>query len=125
MTALKYVIHVFVIAFSRMVELYLYAAFSPVPLSFFAMRSTRHMGIKYIQRFGSVAILSVIIVVTLAMTPAITSIASTIISQTVEGQGDPVTAVAAAAAPIVISISLASTIIDKSEGVSKALFGLV
>lgn len=124
-TALKYVIHVFVIAFSRMVELYLYAAFSPVPLSFFAMRSTRHMGIKYIQRFGSVAILSVIIVVTLAMTPAITNIASTIISQTVEGQGDPVTAVAAAAAPIVISISLASTIIDKSEGVSKALFGLV
>ena len=59
--AVAYIV-VLVVAFARSLQIYVMAAFSPVPLSLLGFEETRSMGIGYLKNFASCALAGTIMV---------------------------------------------------------------
>ena len=60
-----------VVSWARAIQLYLMAAFSPIPLSLMGLDDTRQIGIGYIRSFASVCLAGVIILVILISFPVV------------------------------------------------------
>lgn len=60
-----------VVCWARAIQLYIMAAFSPIPLAFLGFDQTRQIGIGYLKSFGAVCIAGIIILVLLISFPVI------------------------------------------------------
>ena len=60
-----------VVSWARAIQLYLMAAFSPIPLSLMGLEDTRQIGIGYLRSFASVCLAGVIILVILVSFPVV------------------------------------------------------
>ena len=60
-----------VVCWARAIQLYVMAAFSPIPLAFMGLDATRQIGIGYLKSFGAVCIAGIIILVLLISFPVI------------------------------------------------------
>ena len=60
-----------VVCWARALQLYIMAAFSPIPLAFMALDDTRQIGVGYLKNFTAVCIAGLIIVILLIAFPVI------------------------------------------------------
>lgn len=60
-----------VVCWARALQLYIMAAFAPIPLAFLGMDATRQIGLGYLKSFGAVCIAGVIILVLLVSFPLV------------------------------------------------------
>lgn len=60
-----------VVSWARAIQLYIMAAFSPIPLSLMALDETRQMGVGYIKNFVAVCLAGIIILVLLVSFPLV------------------------------------------------------
>lgn len=60
-----------VVCWARAIQLYIMAAFSPIPLAFMGFDQTRQIGIGYLKNFGAVCIAGIIILVLLISFPVV------------------------------------------------------
>ena len=60
-----------VVCWARAIQLYIMAAFAPIPLAFLGMDATRQIGLGYLKSFGAVCIAGVIILVLLISFPLV------------------------------------------------------
>ena len=60
-----------VVCWARALQLYIMAAFSPIPLAFMALDDTRQIGVGYLKNFTAVCIAGLIIVILLIAFPLI------------------------------------------------------
>ena len=60
-----------VVCWARAIQLYIMAAFAPIPLSLMALDETRQMGVNYIRNFVSVCLAGIIILVLLVSFPIV------------------------------------------------------
>lgn len=60
-----------VVSWARAIQLYIMAAFSPIPLSLMALDETRQMGVGYIKNFVAVCLAGIIILVLLVSFPIV------------------------------------------------------
>lgn len=60
-----------VVCWARAIQLYIMAAFSPIPLAFLGFNQTRQIGIGYLKSFGAVCLAGLIILVLLISFPVI------------------------------------------------------
>lgn len=60
-----------VVSWARAIQLYLMAAFSPIPLSLMALDETRQMGVGYLKSFISICLAGIIILVLLVSFPIV------------------------------------------------------
>ncbi len=60
-----------VVCWARALQLYIMAAFSPIPLAFMALDDTRQIGVGYLKNFAAVCIAGVVIVILLIAFPVI------------------------------------------------------
>lgn len=60
-----------VVCWARAIQLYIMAAFSPIPLAFMALDDTRQIGVGYLKNFTAVCIAGLIIVILLIAFPVI------------------------------------------------------
>lgn len=60
-----------VITWARAIQIYIMAAFSPIPLSLMALDETRQMGVGYLKNFASVCLAGIIILVLLVSFPIV------------------------------------------------------
>ncbi len=60
-----------VVCWARAIQLYIMAAFAPIPLSLMALDETRQMGVNYIKNFVSVCLAGIIILVLLVSFPIV------------------------------------------------------
>ena len=60
-----------VVCWARALQLYIMAAFAPIPLAFLGMDATRQIGVGYLRSFGAVCIAGVIILVLLISFPLV------------------------------------------------------
>lgn len=60
-----------VVCWARAIQLYIMAAFSPIPLAFLGFDATRQIGIGYLKSFGAVCLAGLIILVLLVSFPVI------------------------------------------------------
>lgn len=60
-----------VVSWARAIQLYLMAAFSPIPLSLMGLEDTRQIGIGYLRSFASVCLAGVIILVIIVSFPVV------------------------------------------------------
>ena len=60
-----------VVCWARAIQLYIMAAFAPIPLSLMALDETRPMGVNYIKNFVSVCLAGIIILVLLVSFPIV------------------------------------------------------
>lgn len=60
-----------VVCWARALQLYIMAAFAPIPLAFLGMDATRQIGLGYLKSFGAVCIAGVIILVLLISFPLV------------------------------------------------------
>ncbi len=79
-----------VVCWARALQLYIMAAFSPIPLAFMALDDTRQIGVGYLKNFAAVCIAGVVIVILLIAFPVILGG----LVATNPGTGTPVDAVA-------------------------------
>lgn len=62
---------VLVVSWARAIQIYIMAAFSPIPLSLLAADETRQMGVGYLKNFAAVCLAGVIILVLLVSFPIV------------------------------------------------------
>jgi hypothetical protein len=60
-----------VVSWARAIQIYVMAAFSPIPLSLMSLDETRQMGVGYIKNFAAVCLAGVIILVLLVSFPIV------------------------------------------------------
>ena len=60
-----------VVCWARALQLYIMAAFSPIPLSLMSLDETRQMGVGYLKNFAAVCLAGVIILVLLVSFPIV------------------------------------------------------
>lgn len=60
-----------VVCWARAIQLYIMAAFAPIPLSLMALDETRQIGVNYIKNFVSVCLAGIIILVLLVSFPIV------------------------------------------------------
>ena len=60
-----------VVSWARALQIYIMAAFSPIPLSLLAEDETRQMGVGYLKNFSAVCLAGVIILVLLVCFPIV------------------------------------------------------
>lgn len=60
-----------VVSWARTIQIYVLAAFSPIPLSLMALDETRQMGVDYLKNFAAVCLAGVIILVLLVSFPIV------------------------------------------------------
>lgn len=60
-----------VVSWARAIQIYVLAAFSPIPLSLMALDETRQMGVGYLKNFAAVCLAGVIILVLLVSFPIV------------------------------------------------------
>ena len=60
-----------VVTWARAIQIYIMAAFSPIPLSFMALDETRQMGVGYLKNFAAVCLAGIIILVLLVSFPIV------------------------------------------------------
>lgn len=60
-----------VVCWARAIQLYVMAAFSPIPLAFLGFDQTRQIGLGYLKSFGAVCIAGLIILILLISFPVI------------------------------------------------------
>ncbi|WP_283170685.1 conjugal transfer protein TrbL [Curtanaerobium respiraculi] len=60
-----------VVSWARAIQIYVLAAFSPIPLSLMALEETRQMGVGYLKNFAAVCLAGVIILVLLVSFPIV------------------------------------------------------
>ena len=60
-----------VVCWARALQLYIMAAFSPIPLAFMALDDTRQIGVGYLKNFAAVCIAGLIIVILMIAFPLI------------------------------------------------------
>lgn len=60
-----------VVTWARAIQIYIMAAFSPIPLSLMALDETRQMGVGYLKNFAAVCLAGIIILVLLASFPIV------------------------------------------------------
>ena len=60
-----------VVCWARALQLYIMAAFAPIPLAFLGMDATRQIGVGYLKSFGAVCIAGVVILVLLISFPLV------------------------------------------------------
>lgn len=60
-----------VVCWARAIQLYIMAAFSPIPLAFLGFDQTRQIGLGYLKSFGAVCIAGLIILILLVSFPVI------------------------------------------------------
>ena len=58
-----------VVALGRSVQLYVYAAFSPIPISLLGFEETKQIGIGYLKNFAAAALAGVVMVLILYLYP--------------------------------------------------------
>ena len=60
-----------VVTWARAIQIYIMAAFSPIPLSLMALDETRQMGVGYLKNFAAVCLAGIIILVLLVSFPIV------------------------------------------------------
>ena len=60
-----------VVTWARAIQIYIMAAFSPIPLSLVALDETRQMGVGYLKNFAAVCLAGIIILVLLVSFPIV------------------------------------------------------
>ena len=60
-----------VVTWARAIQIYVMAAFSPIPLSLMALDETRQMGVGYLKNFAAVCLAGIIILVLLVSFPIV------------------------------------------------------
>jgi hypothetical protein len=60
-----------VVTWARAIQIYVMAAFSPIPLSLMALDETRQMGVGYLKSFAAVCLAGIIILVLLVSFPIV------------------------------------------------------
>lgn len=60
-----------VVTWARAIQIYIMAAFSPIPLSLMALDETRQMGVGYLKSFAAVCLAGIIILVLLVSFPIV------------------------------------------------------
>lgn len=60
-----------VVSWARAIQIYIMAAFSPIPLSLMALDETRQMGVGYLKNFAAVCLAGIIILVLLVSFPIV------------------------------------------------------
>nr|WP_314640436.1 conjugal transfer protein TrbL [uncultured Olsenella sp.] len=60
-----------VVSWARAIQIYVLAAFSPIPLSLMALEETRQMGVGYLKNFAAVCLAGIIILVLLVSFPIV------------------------------------------------------
>lgn len=60
-----------VVCWARALQLYVMAAFAPIPLSLMALEETRQVGVGYLKNFASVCIAGLVLVMLLVSFPAV------------------------------------------------------
>ena len=114
---------VFTTCFMRMIEIYLRAAFMPIPLSFLVNDDMRQIGVTYLKRFAGCCFMACVFIGALGLTNAL--------ADTVFGVFDAATAgmtgvagLLSVAAPVVITLSSLDAVISKSNDIANSLFGI-
>lgn len=79
-----------VVCWARAIQLYIMAAFSPIPLAFLGFDQTRQIGIGYLKSFGAVCLAGLIILILLISFPVI--LGSIVAAN--PGTGTPIDAIA-------------------------------
>jgi len=59
------------VTWARAIQIYIMAAFSPIPLSLMALDETRQMGVGYLKNFAAVCLAGIIILVLLVSFPIV------------------------------------------------------
>lgn len=116
--------HVILQGLLRMGEVYLRAAFSPIAIGFGAARSTRPMAIAYAKRFAAVALNAALIILALALSGLLFSVAADVISPLVSSTSTGAQALIGGLVPTVVAITAVSALVKKGEQISQSLFGL-
>ena len=60
-----------VVTWARAIQIYIMAAFSPIPLSLMALDETRQMGVGYLKNFAAVCLAGIIVLVLLVSFPIV------------------------------------------------------
>lgn len=115
--------YVVTVAFMRMVEIYLRASFAPLAMSFFMSDATKQMGWAYLKRFGSLCFQAGIILLALAFSGLLFTVANTLFANVFTGAQD-LGSILSAVVPALIAVTSMTAVVKKSESVSNAIFGL-
>lgn len=132
MTVYRCVVKVFTVSFLRMAEVYLRAAFAAVPLAFIAGERSRQIGLTYVKRYAATCFQAAVIVVALSFMGLLFAICSSIVGAALDAVQLTATGyitawvidAAKVAAPVIIGLSVATAVIEKTESLSASLFGL-
>lgn len=118
-----FAITVFTTCFLRMVEIYLRAAFMPIPLSFLVNEDMRPIAVSYLKRFAGCCFMACVFIAALGLTNAL---ADTVFGffATVTRNLDGVAGMLASSAPVIITLSSLDAIIKKSNDIANSLFGI-
>lgn len=76
----------------RFMTLYLFSAFAPIPIAFFANEDTRHMGIGYLRNYASVALQAFVLVIGWALFHSITTGWNTLMFSNLDGMASGIAA---------------------------------
>lgn len=106
----------------RMSELYLRAAYAPIPCSFAVSDKTRPIAWNYLKAFSALCFQAGIILVALTFAPLFITVAGACV-QPPEGATGVGNIIALVIAPC-IALGCVTGIVKKSESVSRAIFGL-
>ena len=132
MTVYRCVVKVFTVSFLRMAEVYLRAAFAAVPFAFIAGERSRQIGITYVKRYAATCFQAAVIVVALSFMGLLFAICSSIVGAALDAVQLTATGyitawvidAAKVAAPVIVGLSVATAVIEKTESLAASLFGL-
>ena len=132
MTVYRCVVKVFTVSFLRMAEVYLRAAFAAVPFAFIAGERSRQIGLTYVKRYAATCFQAAVIVVALSFMGLLFAICSSIVGAALDAVQLTATGyitawvidAAKVAAPVIVGLSVATAVIEKTESLAASLFGL-
>ena len=126
---IRCVAYIFTTAFLRMAEIYLRAAFAPIPFGFFSYERTRPMFWNYIKRFAAVCIQAALIITALSFSGLLMVVAGDLISNAGVVIGEPATGstifkTIASVLPPLFALFSVTSIIRRTEQIAASLFGM-
>ncbi|MBQ9006601.1 MAG: hypothetical protein IJ092_09535, partial [Atopobiaceae bacterium] len=120
---ITFAVTVFTTCFMRMIEIYLRAAFMPIPLSFLVNDDMRQIGVSYLKRFAGCCFMACVFIGALGLTNALADTVFGLFKTATAGMTG-VAALLATAAPVIITLSSLDAIISKSNDIANSLFGI-
>lgn len=114
-------VRVYVIAFLRIAEIYLRAAFSAIPLATVVDEEWRRVAVDYCKRFLAVCFSAAAIVVALALAPAMLDVATSIFRESAVADGG---AGLYLMLPTLAALFAINQVVTVSQQVANGLFGL-